>query len=47
MVRPVEGAPGPRLHPDIVVKVLNKKVGEGKYYKQKGVRVWCVRRRCE
>jgi len=25
------------LHPDIVVKVLNKKVGEGKYYKQKGV----------
>eukprot|EP00668_Euglena_longa_P011993 GGOE01014416.1.p1 GENE.GGOE01014416.1~~GGOE01014416.1.p1 ORF type:complete len:469 (-),score=162.75 GGOE01014416.1:162-1403(-) len=25
------------LHPNIVVKVLNKKVGQGKYYKQKGV----------
>lgn len=25
------------LHPNIVVKVLNKKVGQGKYYRQKGV----------
>lgn len=25
------------LHPGIVVKIMNKKVGEGKYYKQKGV----------
>eukprot|EP00667_Euglena_gracilis_P013545 EG_transcript_13983 len=32
------------LHPNIVVKVLNKKVGQGKYYRQKGVVLEVVER---